>query len=67
VLADLVRDGLATARRENGEGGQTQDHGSAAWIPRRWRRLQKEAIEALYPMLALIHVFLDNARYTSTH
>ena len=22
-----------------------------------------EAIEALYPMLALIHVFLDNARY----
>jgi hypothetical protein len=24
-----------------------------------------EAIEALYPMLALIHVFLDNARYQS--
>jgi hypothetical protein len=26
-----------------------------------------EAIEALYPMLALIHVFLDNARYHHAH
>src|SRR5450830_3633 len=45
-------------RDRSGDRPNPDDRG-----PDHRRRLDDQSIEALYPMLALIHVFLDNARY----